>query len=85
MQLFVRVEALGAQRDLHLGEEMLTAWRQVRTVGRVVENLPVEEFDYSICASLGVGSRVVVQEDAFSEHPGHLFGSTSEVFFSVSQ
>jgi hypothetical protein len=25
-----------------------------------------------------VGPCVVVQDDAFSEHPGHLFGSTSE-------
>jgi hypothetical protein len=27
-----------------------------------------------------VGLRVVVQEDAFSEHPSHLFGSTSEAY-----
>jgi hypothetical protein len=27
-----------------------------------------------------VGPRVVVQEDAFSEHPVHLFGSTSGVY-----
>jgi len=44
-ELFIGVEALGSQPDLHLGEEMVVAWRQVQTVRRVVENLPVEEFD----------------------------------------
>ena len=43
-ELFVGVEPLGSQAD-HLGEEMVIAWCQVRTVGRVVENLPVEELD----------------------------------------
>jgi len=38
------VEALGSQPD-HLGEEMVIAWCQVRTVRRVVENLPAEELD----------------------------------------
>jgi len=38
---FVGVEALGRQPDLHLGEEMVIAWRQVRTERRVVENIPV--------------------------------------------
>jgi hypothetical protein len=42
-ELFVGVEALGSQPDLHLGEEIVIAWRQVRTVRRVVENLPDEE------------------------------------------
>ena len=40
-ELFVGVEALGSQPDLHLGEEMVIAWCQVRTVRRVVENLSV--------------------------------------------
>jgi len=31
-ELFVGVEALGSQLDLHLGEEMVIAWRQVRIV-----------------------------------------------------
>ena len=44
-ELFVGVEALGIQPDLHLGEEMVIAWRQVQTVRRVVENLPVEKLD----------------------------------------
>jgi hypothetical protein len=44
-ELFVGVEALGNQSDLHLGEEMVIVWRQVRTVRRVVENLPFEELD----------------------------------------
>jgi len=44
-ELFVGVEALVSQPDFHLGEEMVIAWRQVRTVRRVVENLPVEELD----------------------------------------
>jgi hypothetical protein len=44
-QIFVGVEALGSQPDLHLREEMITAWRQVHTGRRVVENLPVEELD----------------------------------------
>jgi hypothetical protein len=43
--LFVGVETLGSQPHLHLGEEMVIAWRQVRTVRRVVENLPLEEPD----------------------------------------
>jgi hypothetical protein len=30
-------------RQDHLGEEMVIAWRQVWTVRMVVENLPVEE------------------------------------------
>jgi hypothetical protein len=42
-ELFVGVEALGSQPDL--GEEMVIAWHQVRTVRRVVENLPVEDLD----------------------------------------
>ena len=44
-ELFVGVEALGSQPNLHLGEEMVIAWRQVQTVRRVVKNLPVEELD----------------------------------------
>jgi len=43
-ELFVGVETLGSQPHLHLGEEMVVAWCQVRTV-RMVENLPVEELD----------------------------------------
>jgi hypothetical protein len=42
---FVAVEVLGSQPDLHLGEEMVIAWRQVRTVRRVATNLPVEALD----------------------------------------
>jgi hypothetical protein len=42
-ELFVGVEALGSPPDFHLGEEMVTARRQFRTVRRVVENLPAEE------------------------------------------
>jgi hypothetical protein len=44
--LFVGVEALGSQPNLHLGVEILIAWCQVRTVRRVVENLPVDKLDY---------------------------------------
>jgi hypothetical protein len=44
-ELFVGVEALGTQPDLLLGEEMVIDWRQVRTIRRVVENIPVEELD----------------------------------------
>jgi len=44
-ELFIGVEALGSQPDLHLGEEMVIAWCQVWTVRRVVKNLPVEELD----------------------------------------
>jgi len=44
-ELFVGVEALGSQPDLRLGEEMVIAWCQVRTIRKVVENLPVEEPD----------------------------------------
>ena len=43
-ELFVGEEALVSQPD-HLGEEMVIAWWQVRTVRRVAENLPVEESD----------------------------------------
>ena len=43
--LFFGVEALSSQPDLHLGEETVIAWCQVRTARRVVENLPVEEPD----------------------------------------
>jgi hypothetical protein len=44
-ELYFGVEALGTQPDLHLGEEMVIARRQVRTVRKVVENLPTEELD----------------------------------------
>jgi len=45
-ELFVGVEVLGSQPDLNLGDEIaIVAWCQVRTVRRVVENLPVEELD----------------------------------------
>jgi len=44
-EFFVGVVALVSQPDLHLGEQMIIAWRQVRTVKRVVENLPVEGLD----------------------------------------
>jgi len=44
-ELFVGVEALGSQPDLHLGEEMVVTWRQVWTVKSVVKNLPFEELD----------------------------------------
>jgi len=33
-ELYVGVEALGSQLDLHLAEEMVVVWRQVRTVRR---------------------------------------------------
>jgi hypothetical protein len=44
-ELLFGVEALGTQPDLHLAEEMVIVWRQVRTGRRVVENLPVEVSD----------------------------------------
>jgi len=44
-ELFVGVETLSSQPEFHLDEEMVIAWCQVRTVRRVVENLPVEELD----------------------------------------
>jgi hypothetical protein len=44
-ELFVGVEALCSQPDLHLGEEMVITWCQVWTVRRMVEDLPVEELD----------------------------------------
>jgi hypothetical protein len=44
-ELFAGVEALGSQPDLHLGGEMVNAWRLVRTVKMVVENLPFEVSD----------------------------------------
>jgi len=44
-ELFVGVEALGSQPDLYLDEEIVIAWRKVRTVRRVVENLPAERLD----------------------------------------
>jgi len=44
-ELFIGVEMLGSQPDLHLGEEMVITWHQVRTVRRVVKNLPVEGLD----------------------------------------
>jgi hypothetical protein len=44
-ELFVGVEAFSSQPDLHLGEEIVIAWWQVRTVRSVVENLRVEELD----------------------------------------
>ena len=43
-ELFVGVKVLGSQPH-HLGEEMVIAWCQVRTVRRMVENLPVDELD----------------------------------------
>jgi len=85
-ELFVGVEALGSQPDLHLGEEMVIAWCQVRTVRKVVENLLVEELDESVCACRSVGLRVVVQENnAFSEHPAPFFWINLRSLFSVSQ
>jgi hypothetical protein len=42
-ELFVGVEALGSQPDLHPNKEMVIAWCQVWTVRRVVKNLPAEE------------------------------------------
>jgi hypothetical protein len=44
-EFFVAVEVLGSQPDLHLGEEVVIAWCQDRTVRRVAENLPVEALD----------------------------------------
>jgi hypothetical protein len=44
-ELFVAVEVLGIQSHLHLGEEMVIAWRQVRIVRRLVEYLQDEAFD----------------------------------------
>jgi hypothetical protein len=41
-EIFVGVEVLDSWID---GEEMVIAWRQVRSVRRVVENLPAEEPD----------------------------------------
>jgi len=73
-ELFVGVEVLSSQPDLHLGEEMVIAWCQVRTVRKVVEYLPFEELDESVCASCCVGPRVVMQRnDAFNDHPTPFF------------
>jgi hypothetical protein len=44
-ELFIGVEALGSQPDLHIGGEMVIALHQVRNVRRMVENLPAEELD----------------------------------------
>jgi hypothetical protein len=44
-ELFIGVEALGSQPDLHLAEDIVVAWRQDRTVRKIVKNLPVEELD----------------------------------------
>jgi hypothetical protein len=44
-ELFVAVEVLGSQPDLHLGEKMVIAWCQLGIVRRVVKNLPVEALD----------------------------------------
>ena len=44
-ELFVGVEALGSQPDLPLGDDMVIVWCHVRTVRRVVENLPDEEIE----------------------------------------
>jgi len=44
-ELFVVVEMLGSQPALHLSKEMVIALRQVQSVRRVVENLPLEELD----------------------------------------
>jgi hypothetical protein len=53
----------------HLGEEMVIAWRPIRTERIVVENLAIEELDQSICASRSMEPCGVVQENkAFSEH-----------------
>ena len=80
------MEALGSQPELHLSEEMVIAWRQVWSVRRVVENLPVEDLDLSICASRGVGAHVVEQEnDAFTEYPAPLLWINLRSLFSVSQ
>jgi len=43
--LFIGLEVLGSQPDLHLSEKMVITWCQVQTVRRVVENIPVEELD----------------------------------------
>jgi hypothetical protein len=59
-ELFVGVEALGSQPDLHLCGEMVVSWRQIWTIRRVDENLPVEELDWSICVSRCMGPHVVV-------------------------
>jgi len=84
-ELFVGSRNSGSQPDLHFGEEMVISWRQVPTVRRVVENIPVEELDWSICASRGLGLRVVVQEnDAFSEHLTPFFWIDLRNLFSVS-
>ena len=44
-ELFVGCGNAGSQPDLHHGEKMVIAWRQVRTVRKVVENLAAEELD----------------------------------------
>jgi hypothetical protein len=45
VEFFVGVEVLGSQPDLHLGEEMVIAWRQFRTVSRVAGYLSGEALD----------------------------------------
>ena len=84
-ELFVGVEALGSQPDLHLGEEMVIAWCQVRTVRRVVENLPVEELDLSICVSRGVGRALCRRTTPLVSIPRRFFWINLRSLFSVSQ
>jgi len=85
-ELFVGVEALGSQPDLHLGEEMLIAWRQVRIIRRVVENLPVGELDYSIVRA-AVWGRVLScrRTTPIASIPRRFFWINLRRLFSVSQ
>jgi len=54
-ELFVGVEALGSQPDLHLGEKMVVAWRQVRIV-RGGRKSPSWRAWVIHCPSRGVGA-----------------------------
>ena len=73
-ELFVGVEALGSQPDLHLGEEMVIAWRQVRIIrgGRKISHL--KRLSNPVVRAAVWGPGVVVQQnDAFSDYPAPFY------------
>jgi len=86
-ELLVGVEALGSQPDLHLGEEIVVVWRQVRIVRSGRKSPKLKSLGKTFARAAVWGPCVVVQEnDAFSEQPAPFFFLIKlRSLFSVSQ
>ena len=79
-ELFVGVEALGSQPDLHVGEEMVIAWCQVRTVGGLSKISQLKSLIKTFVRAAVWGRALCRTTTPLVSITRRFFGSTSEVY-----